>query len=352
MHNLSTTSAYANAGVDIDAGNRAKQLIAESVRSTRRPEVLTELGSFSGLFALSPLGLRDPVLVTSIDGVGTKLKVAFALNRHTTIGTDLVSHCVNDILVCGAHPLMFLDYLALADLPPEETAAIVAGVATGCRAAGCALIGGETAQMPGFYASGEYDLAGCIIGITERDRIVTGDAIQEGNIVIGLPSAGLHTNGYSLARHIFAEDDWLTPVPELGESIGDALLRPHLSYLTPVSRVLDDSELMNAIVGMAHITGGGLLENIPRVMPAGLGIDLDATSWEILPIFQLIQQRGQVDWHEMTRVFNLGIGYVVIVRASQADAVLSAMQDIGARVIGSVVARPEGECVRVGGLPS
>jgi phosphoribosylformylglycinamidine cyclo-ligase len=348
----SSASAYAAAGVDIDAGNRAKTLMQAAVRSTRRPEVLADFGSFGGLFALKPLNLRDPVLVTSIDGVGTKLKVAFTLGRHDTVGGDIVAHCVNDILVCGARPLMFLDYLGLGEMTPDVAATIVAGVAVGCREAGCALIGGETAQMPGFYAAGEYDLAGCIIGIVERDAIVTGAEMQAGDVVIGLPSIGLHTNGYSLARQVFADMDWTTPVPELGRSIGDELLQPHRSYLAPLRRVLDDPALASAVTGMAHITGGGLLENIPRVVPAGLGVDLDATRWEILPVFRLMQARGNVSWAEMCRVFNIGIGYVVMARATQADAVLAALgEDAGARVIGRVVERTVGEGVRVEGLP-
>ena len=346
--------AYTASGVDIDAMNRAKRLIGEAVQSTRRPEVLADMGAFGGLFALNPLGMRDPVLVTSIDGVGTKLKVAFALNRHGSVGADLVAHCVNDILTTGARPLMFLDYLALADLAPETIALIVAGVAEGCAAAGCALIGGETAQMPGFYPSGEYDLAGTIIGIVERDAIVTGQTIAAGDVVIGLPAVGLHTNGYSLARHIFANDDWHVVVPELGMSLGDALLLPHPSYLDPVRRVLDEVALVGAVTGMAHITGGGLLENIPRVLPDGLGVDLDATRWDILPIFHLIQQRGQVTWAEMARVFNLGIGYTLIVRAPQADAVLDALNAGGllGRRIGTVVVRTAEPRIQVEGLPA
>jgi phosphoribosylformylglycinamidine cyclo-ligase len=345
------TSAYASAGVDIDAGNHAKQLISTSVRTTFRPEVLTEFGGFSGLFALNPLGMRDPVLVTSIDGVGTKLKVAFMLGRHSTVGTDLVAHCVNDILTCGARPLMFLDYLALGDVPPEQAAEVVAGVAAGCREAGCALIGGETAQMPGFYAQGEYDLAGCIIGIIERDAIVSGNQIVAGDVAIGFPSVGLHTNGYSLARKIFEGLDWTIPIPELGESIGDALLRPHISYLVPVQNILNNPELSRAVTGMAHITGGGLLENIPRIIPSGLGVDLDASTWEILPIFNVIQSRGQVSWEEMVRVFNVGVGYILIAHAEQANDLLKALDGSGARIIGSVVPRENGACVQVRGLP-
>lgn len=354
QHNTSASqsSAYTASGVDIDASNRAKKMMAESVRSTRRPEVLADFGGFGGLFALNPLGLRDPVLVTSMDGVGTKLKVAFTMRRHDTAGADLVNHCVNDILTCGARPLMFLDYLALNAVAPEDAAAVVAGVAQGCRANGCALIGGETAMMPGFYPAGEYDLAGCIIGVVERDGIITGQAMRAGDVVIGFPAVGLHTNGYSLARQVFADEDWSQPLPELGNvTIGDALLAPHVSYLAPISAVLDDPHLRQAVTGMAHITGGGFLENIPRVVPAGLGVDLDARRWEILPIFHAIQQRGQVAWEEMTRVFNLGIGYVLMVRAEQADAILAAMPTSGARIIGAVVTRPAGEGVQVEGLP-
>lgn len=345
--------AYAAAGVDIDALNRAKHLIGAAVRSTRRPEVLADAGAFGGMFAVGALGVPDPVLVASVDGVGTKLKVAFALGRHGTVGADLVAHCVDDILTCGARPLFFLDYLGLGDLPPETIAEVVTGVAAGCRAAGCALIGGETAQLPGFYPPGEYDLAGTIIGIVARDRIVSGQAMRAGDVVIGLPAVGLHTNGYSLARKVFAERDWAAPVPELGLSIGDALLLPHPSYAAPVRRVLDDPALGAAVTGMAHITGGGLIENIPRVVPAGLGVDLDARRWEILPIFRLIQGHGRVPWDEMLRVFNLGIGYVLTVRAEQADAILAALQatEPGARRIGAVVDRPAGEVVRVEGLP-
>jgi phosphoribosylformylglycinamidine cyclo-ligase len=351
--NISPSGAYAAAGVDIDALNRAKRLIGDAVRSTRRPEVLADAGAFGGLFAIGALGLRDPVLVASVDGVGTKLKVAFALGRHGTVGADLVAHCVDDILTCGARPLFFLDYIGLGELPPETIAEVVAGVAAGCRAAGCALIGGETAQMPGFYPPGEYDLAGTIVGIVERGQIVSGQAMCAGDVVIGLPAVGLHTNGYSLARKVFADMDWTAPVAELGMSIGDALLLPHPSYAAPVRRVLDAPALRDAVTGMAHITGGGLIENIPRVVPAGLGVDLDARQWEILPLFRLIQTRGDVAWDEMLRVFNLGIGYVLTVRADRAETVLAALNtpDTGARIIGAVVERAAGDVVRVEGLP-
>ncbi len=348
-------SAYAAAGVDIDQGNRAKELMAAAVRSTRRPEVLADFGAFGGLFALGPLGLRDPVLVTSIDSVGTKLKVAFALQRHDTVGRDIVNHCVDDILVCGARPLMFLDYLGLGTLEdPTIAATVVAGAAAACREAGCALIGGETAQLPGFYQPGEYDLAGCIIGIVERAALVTGEHIAAGDVVLGLPSNGLHTNGYSLARHICADLDWGTSLAELdGATIGASLLAPHRSYLAPIQAVLANPALAGAVHGMAHITGGGLLENIPRVLPNGIGITLDARTWDILPIFRFLQARGQVRWGEMTRVFNLGIGYVVIVAAEQAEEIQAALAPAGARIIGAAVARTDSTPrVLVEGLPA
>lgn len=330
-------SAYAAAGVDIDAAERAKRQMRDAAHATHGPEVLAGLGGFGGLFALGGLALRDPVLVSSIDGVGTKLKVAFALGRHETVGADLVAHCVNDILVCGARPLFFLDYLALGTMDAEQAAAVVRGVAAGCRATGCALIGGETAAMPGFYAAGEYDLAGCIVGVVERDQLVTGAAIRAGDAVIGLPAAGLHTNGYSLARSVLSGLDLGAPVAELGRSLGDELLQPHRAYLDAV-RPLVDAEM---VTGMAHITGGGLVDNLPRVVPEGLSVRLDASTWEVLPIFHLIQRRGQVSWSEMTRVFNLGLGYVVFCRDRDAEGVLERTAAHGARRVGRVEPRAE-----------
>nr|MBF6589565.1 phosphoribosylformylglycinamidine cyclo-ligase [Ktedonobacterales bacterium] len=297
-------SAYAHAGVNLEAADHAKRLMRDAARATHGPEVLAGLGGFGGLYALGGLALRDPILVSSIDGVGTKLKLAFALDRHESVGADLVAHCVNDILVCGARPLFFLDYLALGTMDAERAAAVVRGVAAGCRAAGCALIGGETAAMPGFYAPGEYDLAGCVVGVVERERLVTGAAIQEGDAVVGLPSAGLHTNGYALARRIFAEWDLRASVPELGRSLGDELLAPHRCYLDAVRPLLD----ADLVTGMAHITGGGLVDNLPRVLPDGLAVRLDARAWVMPPIFRLLQREGAVSWAEMRRVFNLGLG--------------------------------------------
>ncbi len=338
-------SAYAYAGVHIDAAARAKELMRQAVQSTFGAEVLTELGGFSGLFALNLGQMRQPVLVGSMDGVGTKLKIAVALDRHHTVGADLVAHCVNDILTCGARPLFFLDYLAVGVLRPEQVAAIVGGVAEGCRAVGCALLGGETAEMPGFYAPGEYDLAGCIVGLVERDEIIDGRAIIAGDVLIGLPSLGLHTNGYALARKVFADWELQEPIPALGRALGDELLQPHRCYLPEITAL----RKAVTIKGMAHITGGGLLDNLPRTLPGGLAARLDARSWEILPIFRLIQRAGQVDWQEMARVFNLGLGYIVICSPDDVGRALQMLPD--ARRVGEVVARGDGPGVVVEGLP-
>ena len=339
-------SDYGRAGVNIDAAARAKDLMRRAVQQTFGAEVLTELGGFSGLFALDLGKTRQPVLVGSMDGVGTKLKIAFALDRHHTVGADLVAHCVNDILTCGARPLFFLDYLAVGEMRPEQVAAVVGGVAEGCRAAGCALLGGETAEMPGFYPPGEYDLAGCIVGLVERDEIINGSAIQSGDVVIGLPSVGLHTNGYSLARRVFEGWDMRQSIPELGRTLGDELLQPHRNYALTINTVRQHV----AIKGMAHITGGGLLDNIPRILPEGLAVRLDARTWEILPIFRLIQRAGQIDWAEMTRVFNLGLGFVFLCSPEDAPRALEALPD--ARRVGEVIARQEGPTVLVEGLPA
>jgi len=338
-------SAYSRAGVDIDAAARAKELMRQAVQSTFGAEVLTELGGFSGLFALDLGRLRQPVLVGSMDGVGTKLKVAFALNRHHTVGADLVAHCVNDILTCGARPLFFLDYLAVGEMRAEQVAAIVGGVAEGCRRTGCALLGGETAEMPGFYAPGEYDLAGCIVGLVERDEMIDGHTITAGDALVGLPSLGLHTNGYSLARRVFADWDLHEPIPALGRSLGDELLQPHRCY-APVVNALRKAI---TIKGMAHITGGGLLDNLPRVLPDGLATRLDAQAWELLPIFRLMQRAGQVDWQEMARVFNLGLGYIIICSPEDAGRALQLLPE--ARRVGQVIARSAGPAVVVEGLP-
>ncbi|MGZ3640246.1 MAG: phosphoribosylformylglycinamidine cyclo-ligase, partial [Ktedonobacterales bacterium] len=296
---------------------------------------------------IGALGMRDPVLVSSIDSVGTKLKIAFAMNRHDSIGADIVAHCVDDILVCGARPLFFLDYLGVGAMNEDQAVEVVRGVAEGCRDAGCALIGGETATLPGIYTPGEYDLAGSIVGVVERDRIITGEAIRPGDIVIGFPSSGLHTNGYSLARRIFEGDDLHAFVPELGRSLGDELLQPHRSYLRPVAPLLD----AGLVTGMAHITGGGLTDNLPRVLPHDVAVDLDATTWEILPIFRLMQRRGNIAWAEMQRVFNLGLGFLACTRPADADAALHLASQFGARRVGIVRQRQGDEPqVRVLGL--
>ncbi|HEX9069757.1 MAG TPA: phosphoribosylformylglycinamidine cyclo-ligase [Ktedonobacterales bacterium] len=331
-------SAYARAGVNLDDANDAKERMRQDVLATHGPAVLGGFGGFGGMYALSELAEPDPVLVSSIDGVGTKLKIAFALDRHESVGADLVNHCVNDILVCGARPLFFLDYIALGTMEPAKVAALVRGVARACRENGCALIGGETAAMPGMYASGEYDLAGSITGVVARERIVSGEGIRPDDVVIGLPSAGLHTNGYSLARAVFEHDDLAAPRPELGMSLGDALLAPHLSYLAAVRPMLDRA----LIAGMAHITGGGLTENLPRVLPDGVSVTLDARAWDVLPIFQLIQRQGRVTWTEMQRVFNLGIGYILICHPEHRDEALTLGEHAGARVIGVVGERAAG----------
>jgi phosphoribosylformylglycinamidine cyclo-ligase len=307
---------YRQAGVDIDAGNETVRRIKSIARSTFTPGVLSDIGSFGGLFRLNTDRHRDPVLVSSADGVGTKLKVAFMTGRHDTVGADLVNHCVNDILVQGAEPLFFLDYLATGRLLPAVAEQVIAGVGRGCRENGCALIGGETAEMPGFYADGEYDIAGFIVGVVERSNVIDGRAIVPGDALIGLPSTGLHTNGYSLARHVLFERAGLTPgtfVPALGAAVGDALLAPHRSYLGAM-RPLIDAGLVKA---MAHITGGGITENLPRVLPDGCAAAVDRFAWVVPPIFLMIQQLGNVDVDEMYRAFNMGIGLVVVVAATE-----------------------------------
>ena len=329
---------YRQSGVDIDAGNETVRRIKSLARATFTPGVLSDIGSFGGLFQLGRDRYRDPVLVSSADGVGTKLKVAFMTGRHDTIGADLVNHCVNDILVQGAGPLFFLDYLATGKLSPSVAEQVIAGVARGCRENGCALIGGETAEMPGFYADGEYDIAGFIVGIVERDSIVDGRSIEPGDVLIGLPSAGLHTNGYSLARRVLFEVCGFTTdtvVPELGTTVGEALLAPHRSYLHVVRPLLE----RRLAKGMAHITGGGLTENVPRVLPHGLVPRVDRQSWTIPPLFQYLQQRGHIASDEMFRAFNMGIGLVILCVPNRVDDVLRTLSGAGereARVIGSI----------------
>jgi phosphoribosylformylglycinamidine cyclo-ligase len=317
--------AYAAAGVDIDLGNRVKATLPQLLASTRRPEVLGEVGGFGGLFALNVKKFRQPVLVSSTDGVGTKLKIAFAMNRHDTVGQDLVNHCVNDIAVLGAEPLFFLDYIGTGKLLPSVFEQLLWGFATACRENRCALIGGETAQMPGFYQDGEYDVSGTIVGVVDKAAILDGKSIQPGDAIIGLASSGLHTNGYSLARKIFFERMKLRPdtiLPELRNSIGDELLKVHASYGPLVQAVLKKFKGGREIKGLAHITGGGFIDNVPRVLPKKCDALIKKGSWEVLPIFKLLAEKGDVSEAELYQVFNMGVGMTMIVPADKADAVL------------------------------
>jgi phosphoribosylformylglycinamidine cyclo-ligase len=328
---------YRSAGVNIDAGNKAVDLIKEQVKRTWQKGVLGGFGSFGGMFALAEK-YQQPVLVAGTDGVGTKLRVAMLTGKHETIGIDAVAMCVNDILVHGATPLFFLDYLAVGKLVPEKVAEIVKGVAAGCLEAGCALIGGETAEMPGFYGGDDYDVAGFAVGVVERNKIIDGSRIQPGDKIIGLAASGLHSNGFSLARKILLEVAGLTVdtyVPELGKTLGAELLTPTRIYVRTVLSLLSSF----TIKGMAHITGGGLVENVVRTFPRGLTASLRRDSWPVPPIFELIRQRGSVDLKEMYRVFNMGIGFVTVVRANDAAQVLAALADKNeaAFLIGEVV---------------
>jgi phosphoribosylformylglycinamidine cyclo-ligase len=315
-------SDYKAAGVDIDAGNETVRRIRSLARGTFTPGVLSDIGSFGGLFRLDRERYQEPVLVSSADGVGTKLKVAFMTGRHGSVGADLVNHCVNDVLVQGAEPLFFLDYLATGRLSPAVAEEVIAGVARACRENGCALIGGETAEMPGFYADGEYDIAGFIVGVVEKAKVIDGRAVLPGDVLIALPSAGLHTNGYSLARQVFFETAGWTPdtvVPELGMTIGDALLAPHRSYLGVVRPLIE----CDVVKGLAHITGGGITENLPRILPEGCAADVDLQGWTVPPIFQLLQQHGGIARDEMFRAFNMGVGLVIVCAARDAERVIN-----------------------------
>ncbi|AHF06398.1 phosphoribosylformylglycinamidine cyclo-ligase [Desulfitobacterium metallireducens] len=325
---------YRDSGVDIEAGSTAVELMKPAVKRTMRPEVLGGLGGFGGLFALDLKKFSNPVLVSGTDGVGTKLRLAFQMDKHDTIGQDAVAMCVNDILVQGAEPLFFLDYLAVGKLDPERVANIVTGVAKGCELAGCALVGGETAEMPGFYPEEEYDVAGFSVGAVNREDLIDGSKIQEEDVLIGLPSSGFHSNGYSLVRKIFAPYAMDTVFPELGEPLGEALLRPTRIYVKTVLQLLSKHQ----ILGMAHITGGGLTENIPRVLPEGLGLRISISSWEVPALFTLIQRLGEIEAAEMRRTFNMGIGFVLIVHPDEVKAVQDELQSLGemSYVIGEV----------------
>ncbi|MEK6303177.1 MAG: phosphoribosylformylglycinamidine cyclo-ligase [Acidobacteriota bacterium] len=333
--------SYRDAGVDIDAANQARERIKLLARSTFTPRVMTEIGSFGGMFRADFGAMREPVLVSSADGVGTKLRVAFMTGIHNTVGYDLVCHCVNDILVQGARPLFFMDYIAAGKLVPDTIASVIEGIARGCTEAQCALIGGETAAMPGFYADGEYDVAGFIVGVVDREKIIDGSGIQSGDVLIGLPSVGLHTNGYSLARKLLFEVAGYerdAKIDALGSSAAEELLKPHRSYLGALDKLVDSG----TIKGLAHITGGGLVENLPRILPAGTAAEVRAGSWPVLAVFDLLAEIGRVSNQEMYRTFNMGIGMVIVASPGSAasvrehlDASGEAHYDIGRIVEGS-----------------
>ncbi|HEX7195757.1 MAG TPA: phosphoribosylformylglycinamidine cyclo-ligase [Candidatus Limnocylindria bacterium] len=333
---------YREAGVDIAEAERAVERIARAAAATATPAVMSGIGGFGGLFRFDADSHPDPILVSSTDGVGTKLKVAVALGRHDTIGVDLVNACVNDIVVTGASPLFFLDYLAIGDLRAEVVEEIVGGVAAGCAAAGIPLIGGETAQMPDLYRDADYDLAGFIVGVVARADLIDGSRVRAGDAVVGLPSSGLHTNGYSLARRVLPERSWHDPMPDNGHTIGDVLLEPHRSYLDEVRllrRALRDGG--SDIGALAHITGGGWEGNVPRTLPAGLGVEVETGAWPIPPIFSLIQSTADIANDEMLRTFNVGIGLTAVVPDDVADAAVAALGD--AYRIGRVIEVDEGE---------
>lgn len=323
--------AYARAGVDVDLGNFVKRRIQARVKSTHGPEVLGKIGGFGGLFAANFSRMREPVLVASVDGVGTKLKIAFAMNRHDTVGADLVNHCINDIAVLGARPLFFLDYIGAEKLEPRIFDQILSGFTKACRAGGCALIGGETAQMPGMYRKGEYDLAGCIVGVVDRAHMIDGRRIKPGDVILGMPSNGLHTNGYSLARKILFQTMRLklnAKLAGLNYSLGEELLRTHKNYQPSLEKVP-----MQQLHGLAHITGGGLIDNLPRVLPKNCDAVIDTKRWPVPQIFQILARQGKVPREEMFQVFNMGIGMVAIVGKTDAAKVQPILR---ARVIGRI----------------
>jgi phosphoribosylformylglycinamidine cyclo-ligase len=325
---MTKSITYSDAGVSIDAANAAVDKIKEMARSTFNARTLSEIGSFGGMFDGAFPQMSAPVLVASADGVGTKLKVAFETHTHDTVGRDLVNHCVNDILVQGARPLFFLDYIATGALAPDVIASVVEGMARGCRENKCVLLGGETAEMPGFYAAGEYDVAGFIVGVVDRERVIDGKRVEAGDILLALPSVGLHTNGYSLARKLFFEVagyDATTRLDELGMTVGEALLQPHASYLHALEGLLDKG----VVKGLAHITGGGLLDNIPRILPEGTGVEIERGSWPVLPVFTLMQRIGNVSETEMHRTFNMGVGMVVVCARADAESVKSHVEARG-----------------------
>lgn len=337
------SEAYKNAGVDIAAGNEAVERMKKHVKKTFRPEVMTDLGGFGALFGLNKGAYEEPVLVSGTDGVGTKLKIAFAMDKHDTIGIDAVAMCVNDIVVQGAEPLFFLDYLATGKVVPEKIEAIVAGIADGCLQSGCALIGGETAEMPDMYTEGEYDIAGFTVGVVDKKKIINGQSIAAGDAVIGLASSGVHSNGFSLVRKLLLEQHGykLTDeVEELGGTLGATLLEPTKIYVKPLLKLIQSLE----VKGMAHITGGGFIENIPRMLPEGVNVEIQHGTWPVLPIFELMQAKGEISDSDMYTTFNMGIGLVMVVADADKEEALRQLKEAGeeAYLIGRVT---EGEKV-------
>ncbi|HUW60743.1 MAG TPA: phosphoribosylformylglycinamidine cyclo-ligase [Candidatus Bathyarchaeia archaeon] len=327
--------SYRDAGVNIDAANLAVKGIKDIVSKTFDDNVLQDIGSFGAMYRFNPAGMEEPVLVSSVDGVGTKIRIAFMMNRHDTVGIDIVSHCVNDILVQGARPLFFLDYLACGRLDPDVVVQVIRGLATGCRYAGCALIGGETAEMPSIYKEGEYDLAGTIVGVVDRKNIVDGSTVEDGDVIIGFPSSGLHTNGYSLARKICFEIAGLTcddPMPGAERTVGEELLEPHHSY----AKMMQVLMRVIKVKGMAHVTGGGITENLPRSMPADVRAVIDLAAWTVPPVFAFLQKTGRVAVPEMLRTFNMGVGYLIIVSEQDAEKAEEVLSQTGQ------------ECMRIG----
>ncbi|WP_102347879.1 phosphoribosylformylglycinamidine cyclo-ligase [Bacillus sp. Marseille-P3661] len=342
------SNVYKNAGVDIEAGYEAVQRMKKHVQKTIRPEVIGGLGGFGGMFDLSKVNVKEPVLISGTDGVGTKLMLAFMMDKHDTIGIDCVAMCVNDIVVQGAEPLYFLDYIACGKAAPEKIEMIVKGVADGCEQAGSALVGGETAEMPGMYDIDEYDLAGFAVGVAEKSKLITGQSIEDGNVLIGIASSGIHSNGYSLVRKVLLEDgklDLHQTYEGLGGSLGEELLRPTKIYVKPLLELMKKFD----IKGLAHITGGGFIENIPRMLPEGLAAEIIEGSWPILPIFDLISKTGDIQQAELFNVFNMGIGMVAAVKAEDATEIVSTLESLGekAYIIGQVT-KGEGVTFRGG----
>ncbi len=346
-----TPLTYRDAGVNIDAADESLRRVKEVIRRTFDDKVLRDIGSFGAMYRFDTSAMDEPVLVSSVDGVGTKLKIAFMMNKHDTVGIDIVSHCVNDILVQGARPLFFLDYIAFGRVEPNVVESVINGIANGCRFAGCPLIGGETAEMPDMYRVGEYDIAGTIVGVVDRKKIVDGSTIEAGDPIIGLPSSGLHTNGYSLARKICFDVASLKvtdPVPGMDRSVGEVLLEPHRSY----ARAMNIFMRIVTVKGMAHITGGGITDNLPRILPEGLGAEIDLNTWRLPPIFRYLRELGNVEQAEMLRTFNCGQGFLVVVPAAQEAKAMDwlAQSETPPTLIGRVVKDPQGKVRYTGEL--